>query len=507
MHYGPCSRWKPSSDSGTGEETVGCDRRHNPPRSVVALATSTQPATQSRHRLARLPWASHAARRTRLWVLTHPLISVIAVAATVRVAAAAALATRASWVAPDEGQYFDLATSVANGHGANAWAPGYGQSLYDSTYVFTALLADLFRVFGPHPILGQLIAVVFGVVTAALTTWLALRLVPVGWALIAGLVAGLLPSQVLWSSIILRESMVWSAAAAVAVGLAVVSTARTWPRLVVSGLLCGGGLLALGFLREQTLAVAAWAALLALFTFRIARPWLVRGVGIAVLLGVTVLSGIGPMGYVLAERALPSLAVTRLNLSIGAASSFVKAKPVTPTATAPARTKRGEAPANTAPEVAGSPGARANKSPGPQAQSVVTASNGKQYAIDDSSADFALKAFPTGVLAVTARPYPWEATTSTDMRFAKLEDVAWVVLYAFAIAGVWAARRRRAVIAYPVLFTLGVFALGAVTQGNLGTAFRHRGQVVWALAPLAVAGLWWIVTRWRSHALSTTDEG
>lgn len=33
-----------------------------------------------------------------------------------------------------------------------------------------------------------------------------------------------------------------------------------------------------------------------------------------------------------------------------------------------------------------------------------------------------------------------------------------------------------------------MIGIAALTQGNVGTAFRHRGQILWALAILAVVG-------------------
>jgi hypothetical protein len=57
-----------------------------------------------------------------------------------------------------------------------------------------------------------------------------------------------------------------------------------------------------------------------------------------------------------------------------------------------------------------------------------------------------------------------------------------------AALGAWFGRRRRDVVAFPLIATGVVIAAAAVSQGNLGTAFRHRGQVLWALAVLAAIG-------------------
>ena len=46
---------------------------------------------------------------------------------------------------------------------------------------------------------------------------------------------------------------------------------------------------------------------------------------------------------------------------------------------------------------------------------------------------------------------------------------------------------------------------GALTHGNLGTAFRHRDQVVFALAVLSFAGLEAVVD--RRHMIRSQDVG
>jgi hypothetical protein len=101
-----------------------------------------------------------------------------------------------------------------------------------------------------------------------------------------------------------------------------------------------------------------------------------------------------------------------------------------------------------------------------------------------------LRHLPSGVAAMLARPFPGEGVMSrnADLLVAGLENVLWYAGYVLAAIGVWDQRRRIAVLAFPVACVALIVATGAMTQGNLGTAFRHRGQVAWALAILAVLG-------------------
>jgi hypothetical protein len=93
---------------------------------------------------------------------------------------------------------------------------------------------------------------------------------------------------------------------------------------------------------------------------------------------------------------------------------------------------------------------------------------------------------------------------------ARIENLEWYVLYALAITGIVASVRRRAArtaLAFP-LFVMGMLiGIAALTQGNLGTAFRHRDQMLWALALCAAAGLQWLVreSRWARRPAASTE--
>jgi hypothetical protein len=101
-----------------------------------------------------------------------------------------------------------------------------------------------------------------------------------------------------------------------------------------------------------------------------------------------------------------------------------------------------------------------------------------------------LSYLPEGVSVVALRPWPWESSDgSTGVRLARIEALVWyplVLLALFGLAGAW--RMRRA-LAFPVLCGAGVLAMYGLTEGNLGTAFRHRGELVWVTLLLATVGI------------------
>jgi len=129
-------------------------------------------------------------------------------------------------------------------------------------------LSFLFELFGPYRLLGQLLAVFYGVLTAGLTAYLALRLLRPAFALLAGMIVAFLPSQIIFSSVALRESLVWALLAAAAV-----ICSRLGPRVGRSSMVIGVAGLAVLFyllesLRVQTAIIALWCMTLALVAVR-----------------------------------------------------------------------------------------------------------------------------------------------------------------------------------------------------------------------------------------------
>jgi len=100
-----------------------------------------------------------------------------------------------------------------------------------------------------------------------------------------------------------------------------------------------------------------------------------------------------------------------------------------------------------------------------------------------------LEVFPRGLLAVALRPAPWETAGSRILQLVGLESVIWLLLFVFAAAGAWVRRGDTHVVVFPVSLVISLTLAAAVTQGNLGTAFRHREQILFALSLLAAAGL------------------
>jgi hypothetical protein len=442
-------------------------------------------------------------RRTLLgFVERHPAGAVFAIALVVRLGVAATyMAFTDKTIIPDEVQYLTLGDLAANHRLTSALWSGYGESLFHATATFMWPVTAAYWLLWPWRGFAIALVALAGAGTAAVSTRLSLDLLPRRWAVVAGLIVALLPSQVLWSSVVLRESFVWLLLALVGLATTRVlqGTSRLLPPLALALAACVG----LGYLRQQTMIVAAWAvAGAAVVAARRGERIRIGAAGLAIALSAPLLSGYGVGGWSLLTKALPHLGSTRAYLSMNAESAFVPTTiagttvpTTTTTTTAAPATPTAPAGGGTLPSPSPSPGSGADSIAGrkPLSQSgstreLLNSSTGDVYVVqEDFRTD--IKAFPRGLLAVLLRPFPWDATESLPLAFARFENLLWYALYVSAAIGAWVERRRWRVLAGPLLLLTGIVLVAAVTQGNLGTAFRHRGQVLWALAVPAAVGL------------------
>src|SRR5262249_5230554 len=124
---------------------------------------------------------------------------------------------------------------------------------------------------------------------------------------------------------------------------------------------------------------------------------------------------------------------------------------------------------------------------------------------DVSTPAGAISFIPIGLTYFLLAPFPW-SVTSMLQAVTLPESIVWYVLFVCVLRGAWLALRYD-VRAYTVL----VAVLGTVTfsyalvEGNVGTAYRHRAQVLPLFFVLAAVGLrdyWalWMEKRIRDRA-------
>lgn len=82
-------------------------------------------------------------------------------------------------------------------------------------------------------------------------------------------------------------------------------------------------------------------------------------------------------------------------------------------------------------------------------------------------------------------PFPNQLSKSRSMIPAFAEHLIWYPLLGLALVGMVRMRRWRPEIAYVTLVGLGTVTMWALIDRNFGTAYRHRGEFLWAVVVLA----------------------
>ncbi|MBA2505537.1 MAG: hypothetical protein H0V29_06270 [Thermoleophilaceae bacterium] len=372
---------------------------------------------------------------------SHPVRTVFAVALAVRAALAVLVyAFSGGSLFLDDESYSRLAEQAANGQ--NAGWDAYLDFLYERTGILLWPITGIYEVIGPVELGGQLYVALLGALAAALIVRLALEVVDARWALLAGLIVALLPSQVLWSSVIMKDAAVWALLAGIAVTVAVANRSTGW-RLALLGALTALLCIALGYLRLHTLEVAVVAvATASVFGIREARVPRLAGAA-AILLLVPLVFSMGVAGGTFVAGQSGALQEQRSN------NAELAETPVAP--------------------------------PGDGEEAL--AGDGEEALAADISY------LPTGLAVMALRPFPWESGSGSEgVKLARGESVLWYIVLAFALVGLTTIRGRMRALAFPLAAGGAIFVIYALTEGNLGTAFRHRGEFVGIVALLAALG-------------------
>lgn len=517
---------------------------------------------QSQAQLA-VPTSGEASERRMLdrfgrIAIARPALTVFLLALVLRAAVAiGAYAFFDGAVFGDDATYRMLAEDVLSGASAQ-WDP-YTRSLYEGTAAFSLPLTLVLGFTGGVALAGSLLVAVAGAGAAALTCILARHVLSVRWAMLAGLIVAFLPSQVLWSSLTLKDAFVWAALAAIACALARANKGarlKGWiPWLAAATVSLG----ALAFLRPHTTVIAAWAMALAAWlgepTQRLRRGS--AALGVAIFLPLLV--GFGPAGADVARQA-GSLEHRRFFNALDAASAIIDPNDLIQKrrATLAAEQRRAWELAETYRREAQEERQRLaqlardydlallqqqsrpeDSQPSGDSQSsghsreriervrrdVVEGERRVEALLAQASeyeeqAEYAsevlrtapdraivpeseglsadLRHLPRGMSVMLLQPYPFTSAPGLDMRLAAVESgLLWYPLLVLALLGLPLTRSRRSALAFPVLAGAGVLVAYALAEGNLGTAYRHRGEFVWVVAVLAAMGAARLWASWR----------
>lgn len=479
-------------------------------------------------------------RRT---IRDHPYLVVFVVALVIRIAMAVVLSSYAEGLVADDGTYDQIARSKAAGQ-SGAWDP-YTSQLFRDTATFSGPLWIVYELTGSRAIFGQLMVALVGALVAVGSARFARNLVGPGLSLAIGLTMALFPSLVLWSSLTLKDSFVWLAALAIAGAVVSVLDAEGRARVGWMAVLTVL-LFATAHLRAHSFVVVCMAlALVALVHVRRDPRLALALLAIGTL--VPLVDGKGPVGVSYAASR-GSLEVRRYQNAVGAETAIVPVvdpdAPVeVPTSNTASTVVAGDDPAEpvepTDPDEPGStPGPTSDASGGPSTTRVPRTSTTTRAGsggpatsrvprtststtaappiadpevevevsrVGGVSSD--LKYLPHGLRVMLLDPLPWEPIDNSRVRLALLENLLWYPMLLLAVAGLaLAGWRNRRWLLFPVFYGGGMVVLYALSEGNFGTAYRHRSEVMWVVVILAGVGVHELRAR-RLHRRTEADSG
>jgi 4-amino-4-deoxy-L-arabinose transferase-like glycosyltransferase len=107
-----------------------------------------------------------------------------------------------------------------------------------------------------------------------------------------------------------------------------------------------------------------------------------------------------------------------------------------------------------------------------------TAQSGFGADADVSTASGALSILPTGILNLLFAPFPWQMA-SLRQSITLPEMVIWWASFPFLVLGLWFTIRYRLRQVSPILIFTAMLTLAySMFQGNIGTAYRQRAQLL-----------------------------
>ena len=338
--------------------------------------------------------------------------------------------------APDASGYEQLGKEISDYWTGSGLAPRAIREGWRPGYIH--LNAVFHFVFGESRIALVVLNLFAGIWTTVLTFYLTREFLAVRSAKAAALLTGFFPSLVLWSILNIRDALAtFLIVTLVLYGVRMSKRFRPFYVLIFAAALLGLGLLRdyMAFLLVAGLVIGSFSAL---------RPDRIVGTmafgTVAVLAFTYFADEVGLLSVIRPEEALETAQMLRVGLQVGATSAF--------------------------------------------------GVGAETEAIGD-----ALRYLPLGMSYLLFSPFPWAVETSLQLA-ALPETLLWYPLFLLAIQGLRISLRGRLTNVMIVLAVLVIVVSSyALVEGNFGTAYRHRAQIMPLFFVFSGVGLSWLKER------------
>lgn len=429
-------------------------------------------------------------------VLENPLLYVFSLAFLVRFATALIVAIfYDNCLFDDDCGYLTVLKINNDGRPEELWTSEMN-SYWNIHIAFYYPSVLLFKIFGFQPFIPQLLSVVAGSliplsITALLRNHTSLKI-----AVFSGLLSALWPSQILWSSLILRDSASWMGL--IAIALIILHWTKTKN---IQGVLLGASALVLvslylGHIRSHTLVTAMIALLIAVsLTSRtkhfanisIALHFVRISIALLCFLFIPLISNVGIAGSnILGLRDF----ATQRAAGAAQADTFLVEPAIK-------YDKNLDSACFDATNLifSGMPVENVeyvNQEFDPEYLKAIEPCRLKQEDIPeayDNSFAAHIKYLPKGLRVMLIDPLPNQLHKSNSLIPPFLENILWYPVLVFALYGSSYLLKRNTEVLYIALAITGLAVSWGLIEGNFGTAFRHRGELLWGLMFFAGLGL------------------
>ena len=426
------------------------------------------------------------------------LVALVALTTGIHMAAAVAIYSLAphGFITGDDASYFRLASQAARFLQGGTLDPSYTPPFWGGdAYLFGGFVyleTALFVIFGPDVRMPLLLNSAMAVMTTLLIYSAGVRLFGTRIAFVAAAVVAFYPSLILWSSLNLKDSLTIALA-----------TSAVWALIAFAGQPAALSMMASFVATEALVSVRAYVAgtvavAAALSIAVVAMPWRRRvmsaTVGFTIAVAI-VLQSLAAVGLGEGDQLLATFERVRAAMAVSARTAFVPTPSPQPSAS------RSKPAATTSAATIGPSAAPVGSS---AVMPVATALTTQPATVDTEAPTLrTLSYLPVGLAYVIFAPVPFAARRAQELISAP-EMAWWYVLFWGALFTLWRRRRAWRTLAPLVLVTAGLMMVLALTEGNVGTLFRHRGMVVPFVALLAAPAMAEIASRvtvkWRGSS-------
>ena len=136
----------------------------------------------------------------------------------------------------------------------------------------------------------------------------------------------------------------------------------------------------------------------------------------------------------------------------------------------------------------------------------VSAKSGFGEDVDVSTASGAIQAVPTGIVYLLFAPFPWQLQ-SLRQSITLPEMLVWWAAFPFLVLGFWFTFRYRLRQSFVIfIFTTMLTLAYSVFQGNVGTAYRQRAQILVFYFIFVAVGIVLLLEKWEERRLQSILE-